>query len=761
MAHRGPLNKFPKINPIWLSRFYGRHPLFAAALVAVSCVAATDWNPWCGLSAGLLLGLAGTFLASWRSGVAWLVCGWISVAGTTWRAHSQSTAERDLCAAAGGQVRALLLKDAEGGGRYWSAPAVILEGAKVGAKIWFEGAGESPVAGAVVKAKGNFEPLPEPRNIGEFDRAAWLRRQGVAAMFRAERQAGKVETGRWALLGAAIRHGFRTRVTAGLADDSQEAIVIRAIVIGETPADADALIAAFRNSGTLHAFSVSGLHVAMVGSIGWLLLSWLGVPRRWAVVLLLPLMFGYSWITGNSAPAVRSAWMAAVFLGAFVFRRQPDLLNALGAVLLAAMLWNGPLLFQPGVQLSYGVVAAIAVGTAWAAKAFAWMAKPELYLPTTLMTRWQKFWLGLRRKVAQSLGVSLAAGVGSAPLTILHFGLVTPISVLAGLVLVPLVFVLLVAALLAVAVYPASPSLARWVNGLNGYVANACVKTAEGFSAVPGGHFQVNRVTQPRLQIFDLTHGAGAACFSAGSHGAVLMDCGDARGFKRVVMPCLRKLGIEPDSIVLSHPDGGHIGGGEQVWQAFPIHQVLLPVERSRSQSFQAWIEQAPLTGAAVSYAAVPQALAFPDGASLEILYAPAPSATTMLADDRVIVSRLLWHGWKILFTNDAGISTETKLLDSGVDPSADVIIAGRHRSDLMLCDRFLNAVHPMAIIASNSSFPISEKLNSSTVEYWKSRGIQVVDHAEFGGVTLHQDDAGRLHIDGFLDKSPLILNPR
>ena len=112
-------------------------------------------------------------------------------------------------------------------------------------------------------------------------------------------------------------------------------MVIRAVVIGEQPPDADDLVAAFRNSGTLHAFSVSGLHVAMVGSIGWLLLrdspECRGGGRCWC---LLPLIFGYSWLTGNSPPAVRSAWMAAVFLGAFVFRRRPDLLNALGAVLL-------------------------------------------------------------------------------------------------------------------------------------------------------------------------------------------------------------------------------------------------------------------------------------------------------------------------------------------------------------------------------------------------------------------------------------------
>ena len=66
------------------------------------------------------------------------------------------------------------------------------------------------------------------------------------------------------------------------------------------------------------------------------------------------------------------------------------MLNALGAVLLVAMLWDGRLLFQPGVQLSYGVVAAIAIGAGWAARLFSWMEKPELYLPLAMMTRWQK-----------------------------------------------------------------------------------------------------------------------------------------------------------------------------------------------------------------------------------------------------------------------------------------------------------------------------------------------------------------------------------
>jgi ComEC/Rec2-related protein len=610
-------------------------------------------------------------------------------------------------------------------------------------------------------ARGNFGPLPEMRNPGEFDQASWLRSQGVAAVFLASWVEGEVTTDAWSSFGARLRQGFRNAVTVGLPEDSQEAVVIRAVVIGEQPPDADELVAAFRNSGTLHAFSVSGLHVAMVGTIAWLLLRLLGMPRRLAIFVLLPMIFGYSWLTGNSPPAERSAWMAAVFLGAFIFRRRPDLLNALGAVLLVAMLWDGRLLFQPGVQLSYGVVAAIAIGAAWATRMFGWMEKPELYLPLAMMTRWQRWWLGVRRYFAQSLGVSVAAGIGSTPLTAFHFGLITPISVFAGIVLIPLVFILLSAGLLGVALAPVLRPAAEIVNRANGYVAKACVLTAEGFAAVPGGHFQLRQSTQPFLLIYDLERGAGAACFSDGGNSAVLLDCADPYSFKRRLAPSLRRMGITPDSVILSHPDGNHLGGGAPVWQTFPIRQVVLPVERSRSPAFRSWANEAPVAGIQTLHAAAISNLPMPDGARLEILLAPDPLSQNAAADDRVAIFRLHWHGWKILFTSDAGMSSETELLETHRDISADVIIAGRHRTDVSLTDPFLEAVNPQVIIASHADFPISEKLPTASVSYWKSRGIQVMHQGETGAVTLRIDESGDLRIEGFVDKSLIVLKRR
>ncbi|MES2658247.1 MAG: ComEC/Rec2 family competence protein [Verrucomicrobiota bacterium] len=741
--------------------FCKRHPLFAAALVASSCVAVADWNMPAAVGLGLLLGFAGRYLSGWKTGLAWLFCGWFAVGIFTWRNESRITDERELLKFSGGEIQGRLLADPRGSGRFWSAPVVLATGPRPGARVWWEGRGELPVAGSWVKSKGNFGPLEEPRNPGDFNQAAWLRSLGVAVVFQASWVEGRVKTGEWAAFGARLRQGFRTSVTDGLPEDSREAIVIRAVVIGEKPPDADELIAAFRNSGTLHAFSVSGLHVAMVGSFCWILLRLAGVPRRRAIIVLIPLVFGYSWLTGNSPPAMRSAWMAAVFLMAFVFRRKPDLLNALGAVLLAAALWDGRLLFQPGVQLSYGVVAAIAVGAGLATRLFEWMGKPELYLPLAEMNRWQAASLWVRRWIARTLGVSVAAGVGSAPLTAFHFGMVTPVSVLAGLFIVPLIFVLLAAALCSAVLHPVVPSAARVVNRGNGWVAEICTFTAERFAALPGGHFQVRWDDRPYLLIYDLEHGAGAACFSGGSGGGVLLDCADLYGFKKRLSPSLQRLGVAPDSVVLSHPDGNHLGGGAAVWETFPIRQVVLPVEKSRSPAFRSWINDAPRAGMKTIQAAKLKSIPMPDGAFLEILHVPDSLSQNALADDRVMISRLHWRGWKLLFTSDAGMKTERAMLGTGKNVSADVIIAGRNRGDESLGDAFLKAVNPQAIIASHSEFPLAEKLDPRAVAYWRSQGIRVIHQGESGGVTIRVDESGNLRLEGFADHSEMILMPR
>jgi beta-lactamase superfamily II metal-dependent hydrolase len=393
------------------------------------------------------------------------------------------------------------------------------------------------------------------------------------------------------------------------------------------------------------------------------------------------------------------------------------------------------------------VVAAIAVGATVFSRLLGRFAQHDPYLPRVLLTPRQESGLWFRRKIASDAGASCAAWLGSTPLTWWHFGLVTPISVIASLILVPFVFLLLAIALSSAALNPFAPAAAIQINRANGEIASVTAWLAERFSAVPGGNVRVARPPVPRLLIYDLDHGAAATCF-AGENGAVLLDVGDRPGFRRRVLSSLRTLNIEPDSVVLSHPDGGHVGAGTEVVEAFPIRQVLLPVERARSKGYLAWINSEGLRKIPARRG---ERLPMPDGAELEVLFAPDPTAWDAMADDRVAVYRLHWRGRRILFVSDAGWKAERQLLDSGTDLSADVLIAGHHRRDLSLDDAFVAAVSPRAIIASNASFPPEERLDSSKVARWRERGIAVFDQRETGGVTIRPEEEG-LKIESFLN---------
>lgn len=736
-------------------------PLLAAAMACVSGLLAGSLQPWMGWVVVVVFAVACWRFCARSLGLLVLLCSVVSLGVSQWRERQAEIAQRELLSLPVSEAEGRVVEDARGDAAYWRAP-VELTGERSGAghRVWWCGRGEVPVEGASVAGRGRFVALPSPRNPGEFDRAEWSKREGFVAQFRQGGDAVVVETPFWARVGADLRRVFRERLTMGLDSKSRAAMVIRAVVMGERPEDADELIEVFRLSGCLHVFSVSGLHVAMVAAIGWFLFSRMGLPRRYAVACLLPLVFGYAWLTGANPPAVRAAWMTAVFLGAFIFRRRPDLLNALGVVLLVGVLWDGRMLFRPGVQLSYGVVAAIGLGVPLISKWTGRMAEVDPLLPQGEMSRWQRWWLKVRQWLAASLGVSLAAGVGSAPLTAWHFGLLTPISVVAGLVMVPLVFLVLLVGLLSVAVSPVVPMASGGLNRCNGVLADGCAAVAGGFAAIPGGHFRIGVVRDPRLVVFDLDRGDAAACFVDGEGGGVLIDCGGSRSFEYTVLPSLQRLGVSPDAVVLSHPDAGHLGGGALVWQSLPIKQVLLPVPQARSEIYQAWVQDAAAAGVRVVQAADGMRLPLPDGAVLELLHVPDPEALNARADHRVMVMRMDWRGWRVLWTSDAGMVVEDALIDAGVDMTADVVVAGKHRTDLALSDRFVETVNPQLVVVANDDFPAGEQIDPGVMEYWRGRGVGWVDQSKSGAVEIWLDRDGALHIRGFVDQQEWVLRP-
>ena len=89
------------------------------------------------------------------------------------------------------------------------------------------------------------------------------------------------------------------------------------------------------------------------------------------------------------------------------------------------------------------------------------------------------------------------------------------------------------------------------------------------------------------------------------------------------------------------------------------------------------------------------------------------------------------------MFTGDAGFITETRLLASGVDLQADVIISGRNRGDYTGREEFYRAVSPEVIISTNSEFPANESIPENWFTRTEALGITTIDQQQSGALTL------------------------
>ncbi|MFK7911756.1 MAG: ComEC/Rec2 family competence protein [Akkermansiaceae bacterium] len=598
--------------------------------------------------------------------------------------------------------------------------------------------------GDVIKAEGKLSKIGAIRNPYGFDRAEWLHRRGANLEFTPNRPVN-IQGVSWLHIPvrtmAKWRGHIRNAITHGISAESKQAQLIRAVVLGERPPRKSAMIQDFRESGTLHVFAVSGLHVGMVGIIIAAVLWLIHVPRWMMVSGVILGMTIYAGVTGMNPPAVRAVVMAAVFLTGFLMQRKPALVNSLAASAIIVLLIDGHQLFTPGFQLSYGVLLAIALATTMWTRVLKPLGEIDPFFPRSLLSSKQEFVLEKRRWLRGSLAVSASAWMGSAPLMWIHFGIVTPIAIIAGIPLMLIVFLILALAMLSLAVGAIWQPAGEAVNALNSYFASASYTMAATFAETPGGHFYSTPHDdgRHRIIVFDLPYGGGAQFLDMG--GGILLDSGRDDAFHRHVMPTLTALRSQPDSLIISHADSKHSGAMSQCLGYYKIKQALIPRRDLRSPSYKQFLTNAAKHDCRLIVPKMGQVFQIEPGVHLEILHAPALLDGLGRADDTGLVLRLHCQGWRILFTGDAGYTTEERLLDSGVDLHADVVVMGRNRDDFTGSQRFLEAVHPRVIISTNAPFPNNETIPKVWKKLLKENGIQLLDQHQTGAVTITSDN--------------------
>ncbi|MBI2104282.1 MAG: DNA internalization-related competence protein ComEC/Rec2 [Candidatus Omnitrophica bacterium] len=645
-------------------------------------------------------------------------------------------------------------------------------------------AGAFPVSyGDDLIVEGTWSRVPSRGNPGQYDwRSALARKRihglvrvrsfdGVALLRRGQGNPLLAAVSRWRRRWAALIERRFTPSHAGL--------LLAALLGARTELDEE-VEEAFVATGTIHLLVISGFNVGIIALLLEWLLKLLGVPWRLRLAGAAAGVGGYCLLTGLAPPVARATVMAWVVLGALALDRVISWPNTLAAAALA-ILWLEPSqLFDPGFQLSFGAVLSLL------AFARAWSGGVEQRLGWA-----HPAWL--RRYAAGSLGATCAIWVGLSPVLAWYFHLVSPVSLLANLLVAPLVSALvgLGTPLLLVGAW-CEPAI-RWSGWALTALLDAAVRVVWWCQRIPGGHWFVAPPSPGWLAGYygllglsllrrplGWTHGRLLACWLAGlalwawsgvalraaesrwlrvdildvGHGdsclvrtpaghALLIDAGTQEAGRARVVPFLRHAGITAlDALVLTHADEDHLGGAIPVLAALPVRRLLTNGVQDDTMSARQVRRLAASRGVPETALAAGMTLGGGPGVRLEVLHPPLGlvPGTAPASNDNSLVVKAARGAVSFLLTGDieeAGLPWLLRAEDGRL--GASVLKVPHHGSRLGRAgEQLFRRVRPAFAVVSVGRahrLPAPE-----TLEALRGGGAVVVSTQADGAVRLRTD---------------------
>jgi competence protein ComEC len=258
-----------------------------------------------------------------------------------------------------------------------------------------------------------------------------------------------------------IRTDFADTARGALPVD--QAVMLPALVLGDTAAVPPHLNADFRTAGLTHLTAVSGANVTIV--CGAVLLSAAVLGPRAAVALSALALTAFVVVVQPSASVLRAAVMGAITLLALVTHRRRQAIPALAASVLLLLIAAPELAVDAGFALSVAATAGLVVlAPVWSRR---------------LTAR------GWPKPLADAVGVALAAQLVTAPLVAGISGRVSLVSVVANVAVAPVIPPITVIGTAAAALCPLWPAGAGLLIRFTGPQLWWLLRVAEWAAAVP------------------------------------------------------------------------------------------------------------------------------------------------------------------------------------------------------------------------------------------------------------------------------------
>jgi competence protein ComEC len=361
--------------------------------------------------------------------------------------------------------------------------------------------------GDFIRFQTELKRIHSFHNPGGFNYERYLNRQGIYATGFIANSAGIIMLRKNSASGIRSHlESFRMYLKQIIYNHapSPQREIIEAMTIGnQTGIPAD-VRDNFNKTGTSHILSISGLHIGMIAAIAFFIITVLLKSSEYLILRLniikvsaagaFFLILFYACVAGMGVTVMRSALMALVFLIALISGKQRDLYNTLALAGLVILIISPEALFDISFQLSFlAVLALIYIVPQFSNPSF----QQSSFLPD-----WSK---NIIRYLYMSMVVCLAATIGTLPLLIYYFNQVSAVTIIANLIVVPLLGTLTLAiaiAFLIAALF--SPLVAGFFIQLASFFVQISMEIINKLASLSWSVFSVTKPNIPEIIVFYL-----------------------------------------------------------------------------------------------------------------------------------------------------------------------------------------------------------------------------------------------------------------
>lgn len=364
--------------------------------------------------------------------------------------------------------------------------------------------GEMPKYGDLIRFQTKLKAPRSFKNPGGFDYERYL-------LFKGIRVRGLVKTAAGIVVirenqGNALRvqlERFRAYLRGLIKSNSPmpQAAIIQAMILGEQSEIPGDIYDSFSRTGTSHIIAISGFNISIIafcvffllksvmGTSEWLLLRF-NVTRVAALFSIAPII-AFAFIAGLGISTVRATVMILIFIAALLSDRETDLPNTLAFAAFVILMFSPVSLFDVSFQLSFAAVAAILY----------FVPRADALLPAP--GEKPGFIKKAVRAFSLFLIVTMSATLGTLPLILFYFNILSLSVVPANLILLPVLGYIVL--FLSMAVIAAS-AFSVWLAGLfvqaSAFFVDLSIRCAQYIAALPYSYVHVPTPTLAEIAVF-------------------------------------------------------------------------------------------------------------------------------------------------------------------------------------------------------------------------------------------------------------------